>query len=180
MSQKELARRAKCSQPTISDIERGRNEGSKELPGIAKALGVTVEQLLGKKADISYTEHPFQPNFVVVHSFDEIINNKNGSKKMEFFGEVDADSLFCVMESDLMEGTKGAYIPAGSTLRVNTAGEPKPGAVCLYKLNGSLNIGHFTTLAGIPHLRPSNPQYPLIEITNGSLVGIVTQVITSL
>lgn len=46
LSQKQLAKRAGVSQTTISDLERGRNEGTKAIGGIAKALGVAVEDVL--------------------------------------------------------------------------------------------------------------------------------------
>lgn len=45
LKQYQLARAAKVSQTTISDIERGRNEGSTELAGLAKALGCRPEWL---------------------------------------------------------------------------------------------------------------------------------------
>lgn len=45
-SQADLAAKAHVSQTTISDIERGRNDTSKELPRIAKALGVSTDRLV--------------------------------------------------------------------------------------------------------------------------------------
>ena len=42
LSQQELANKAKCSQTTIADIERGRNHDSKKLPNIAAALKLHV------------------------------------------------------------------------------------------------------------------------------------------
>lgn len=45
-SQSDLATKADVSQTTISDIERGRNDTSKELPKIAKALGVSTDMLV--------------------------------------------------------------------------------------------------------------------------------------
>lgn len=47
MTQQALAKKAKVSQTTISDLERGRNSGSTELPAIASALGMTVDTLIG-------------------------------------------------------------------------------------------------------------------------------------
>ena len=47
LTQKDLARKSGVSQATISDIERGRNESSKELPALAKALGASVDDLVG-------------------------------------------------------------------------------------------------------------------------------------
>ena len=46
LSQTELGRKCGLSQTTISDLERGRNDGSTEIPAIAKALGMTAETLL--------------------------------------------------------------------------------------------------------------------------------------
>lgn len=69
LTQPALAKKAKCSQTTISDIERGRNTTSKELPAIAKALGVTVENLLGGGSDFYIAEKAgsyFAPSFVEV------------------------------------------------------------------------------------------------------------------
>ena len=49
MRQHELAKRAGLSQTTISDLERGRNVSSTELPQLARALGVAVEELIHGK-----------------------------------------------------------------------------------------------------------------------------------
>lgn len=51
LTQKDLARKSGVSQATISDIERGRNESSKELPALAKALGVSVDSLITGRGD---------------------------------------------------------------------------------------------------------------------------------
>lgn len=54
MTQQQLATKAGVTQTTISDIERGRNLSSTELPSLAKALGITVDELLaGKKLEQS-------------------------------------------------------------------------------------------------------------------------------
>lgn len=45
LSQKALAKLAGLSQTTISDIERGRNEGSRDILTLAKALKVSAEWL---------------------------------------------------------------------------------------------------------------------------------------
>ena len=44
-SQMELAKRSGLSQTTISDIERGRNRTSRDLIQLARALGISAEQL---------------------------------------------------------------------------------------------------------------------------------------
>jgi len=40
LTQAELAKKARCSQTTIADIERGRNSESAKLPSIAAALNL--------------------------------------------------------------------------------------------------------------------------------------------
>lgn len=54
LSQQKLAKKAGVSQTTISDIERGRNDGSKDIVQIARALGQTPEYLLlGRGSEVA-------------------------------------------------------------------------------------------------------------------------------
>lgn len=46
LSQQDLAKKASVSQATVSDLERGRSNSSRELPSIAPALLLTVDELL--------------------------------------------------------------------------------------------------------------------------------------
>jgi transcriptional regulator with XRE-family HTH domain len=51
LSQEELARKASCRQPDISDLEHGRHEPTiKFLGRIANALGVSISVLLSERA----------------------------------------------------------------------------------------------------------------------------------
>lgn len=65
LTQKELAQKAGVSQATISDIERGRNSSSLEVPALAKALGLSIDALATgkdfatKKEDVSITTNDF-------------------------------------------------------------------------------------------------------------------------
>jgi transcriptional regulator with XRE-family HTH domain len=55
LTQGALAKKAKVSQKTISDLERGRNNNSKELHSIAKALNVMQDYLLtGEEEPLSH------------------------------------------------------------------------------------------------------------------------------
>lgn len=47
LTQMELARKAKVSQQTISNIERGRVRSARDLVKIAKALNITADYLAG-------------------------------------------------------------------------------------------------------------------------------------
>jgi len=46
LSQQDLAKKAFVSQATVSDLERGRSNSSRELPSIATALLLTVDEVL--------------------------------------------------------------------------------------------------------------------------------------
>lgn len=65
LTQKQLATKAGVSQTTISDIERERNQSSLELPAIAKALKVSVEDLLHGN---SYQITAPRPDMVVMEA----------------------------------------------------------------------------------------------------------------
>jgi len=52
MSQAELAKRAKVSQQLITKIETGAVRETRKLPQIARALGLTVEQMLNDQSTI--------------------------------------------------------------------------------------------------------------------------------
>lgn len=54
-SQEDLAKRAGVSQGTIGHLESGRNTTSRKLPDIARALGLTVEELLAGKTPAERT-----------------------------------------------------------------------------------------------------------------------------
>ncbi len=58
LSQKELAKIAKCSQTAIADIERGRTLESKQIPEIAAALGVNALWLKEGKLPKTPTTQP--------------------------------------------------------------------------------------------------------------------------
>lgn len=66
LTQKELSRKSGVSQATISDIERGRNESSKELPALAKALGESLDCLVsGRQSQLRHGD------FMPVSVWDE-------------------------------------------------------------------------------------------------------------
>jgi len=96
LTQTELAKKAKVSQTTISDIERGRNQGSAELPRIALALGIAVEALTGighKLSTIQAGSVTSQPipiensdlNKVPLIAHDQIVNwlNWHSTQKLD-------------------------------------------------------------------------------------------------
>lgn len=84
MTQQALAKKAKVSQTTISDLERGRNSGSTELPAIASALGMTVDALLGNShldnaTDAVHTNDQ-KHSTEVQHLFEKMVELEQANK----------------------------------------------------------------------------------------------------
>lgn len=69
MTQVELSKLANVSQTTLSQLESGRNDSSKELPSIAKALGVDVYWLQTGINDKPINPNNI-PNYAEVHDWD--------------------------------------------------------------------------------------------------------------
>lgn len=68
LNQQQLAKKAGLSQTTISDIERGRNEGSRDVVALAKALKVSAEWLMaGEAAKPDDAERQVMLEFVRVY-----------------------------------------------------------------------------------------------------------------
>lgn len=131
-----------------------------------------------KENAVSYSERPRSRQKIQVHSFDQIINNKNqGIEEMSFAGEITDSSLFCVVETDLMEGVRPHYAPRGSIIRIETNTEPVPGDLVLYNLNGSPVLGELTVVAGTKYAKPSNTQYQAIPVQDAALIGVVEDII---
>jgi transcriptional regulator with XRE-family HTH domain len=61
LSQADLAKKAGVTQGTIGHLETGRSNATTKLPAIAKALGMTIDQLLEGASD-------YQPSFALVGS----------------------------------------------------------------------------------------------------------------
>lgn len=88
LTQDDLAKLAGLSQSTISDIERGRNESSREVHAIATALGVTVEELMGigrassqiREPSLNYA--PTKVRKIPVKSLAQIISRQQGSAEV--------------------------------------------------------------------------------------------------
>lgn len=103
MTQQELSRKSGVAQSTISDFERGRNNSSTELPALAKALGISLDQL-------SYG-HNGVPNHSRLHI------NESGSRvryvPIKGSAKMGADGFFNHTDSFATEDGDG-YIPSMS------------------------------------------------------------------
>lgn len=174
LSQVQLAKKAGCSQTTISDIERARNTSTKELADIAKALGVPIENLIGKEPIIKPISNSYHPAPIRVQSFEQIISKLDAGRTMHaYIGEITDDSVFYEIDTDLMEG-QAKYIPRGAILRIESD-KPNPGDIALYNIDSTPAIGVYSKIGNRSYVRPSNSQYPAIDVTEAELIGTVRQ-----
>lgn len=113
---------------------------------------------------------------VVVYSFAQLIskNNEQGSATMRYAGDMSGFTQFLRMDNDSMNGT-GLPAPRGSVLKISTDSKPKTGEYAVFIANQSIAVGEYTLIAGRPHVRPTNPQYPMIDVTDAELVGVVEE-----
>lgn len=176
LTQLELAKKSGLSQSTISDIERGRNESSRDLPAIASALGITVESLLSGV--------PPQPNLVIPHifelpkskqiqvkSFAQILNNEQGTDTMIVFGDLPEGAYAYVLELDHMEGLP-VYIQRGAGLVVDPDLEPVEGDVVLANVSGPA-IGIYSRVGGKGMLMATRDKIPAVEVAPDQVLGVV-------
>lgn len=178
-TQEELARLSGLSQSTISDIERGRNESSREVHAIALALGVTVEDLMAtrggskQKSDTGHIFAPTKVRKIPVKSLAQIINREQGSAEVSAPDTLPDRTVAYALVNDSMEGPGRKYIPRDSTLYIIEGAQPEPGKVVLASINGSEVIGEYSLFAGRPHLRPYNTQYPAVDISDAQIGGVL-------
>lgn len=180
LNQKQLGKMAMLSQTTISDIERGRNASSTELPALARALGKTVEELTEGKAKNNtnpVTEWAINGREIEVKSIAQIINNGHGSGiRMTIPSNLPPDLTGFVLNNDQMYGVDGDPIKPGSFLAIDQHQPPEnDDIVVAYFESDPENtvIGHFRRVAGREKLKPSNSRYEMFDITDAKKVGVV-------
>jgi transcriptional regulator with XRE-family HTH domain len=182
LTQEDLAKLAGLSQSTISDIERGRNESSREVHAIAAALGVTVEELMGsgratsQKRDAGLNFAPTKVRKIPVKSLAQIINREQGSAEVSAPDTLPDRTVAYALMNDSMEGPGRKYIPRDSTLYIVEGAEPVPGKVVLASLNGNEVIGEYSIVTGRPYLRPYNQQYPAVDVSEAQIAGTLAGV----
>lgn len=97
LNQKQLAAKAGLSQTTISDIERGRNEGSRDVVALAKALKVSAEWLIGGVGKSPLGDADSQ----IVTEFETVYKSLTDDGKKWLIGSIHAaKSNFSVSAAD--------------------------------------------------------------------------------
>lgn len=193
ISQVDLAKAAGVSQTTISDIERGRNEGSAEIVAIATALQCNAEWLSTGKG-------PKKPGGLAQMFWDtRNVNVSSGpdikGKEIPLISWVQA-GVFCTSPDLLQPGDAEDWIPAAKkhgphTYALRVVGDsmvfPYPSAESFFpgtiifvdpdkavtngckviaKISGTeeATFKVYKEDAGKRFLNPQNPQYPSIEM----------------
>lgn len=200
LSQKDLAKKAKLSQTTISDIERGRNDGSRDMVGLARALQCRAEWLETGRGAMD-EESPFESN---------VVAEDRDIRLIPLISWVQAGT-FCNAPDLFAPGDAEEWLPAQSrmgkqsyALRVvgDSMKDPHgrvsywPGMTIFVDpdepvLNGSHVIAKlpdtdqatfkvYTEDGGQRFLKPLNPQYPTIPMTPDMIIcGVVVGVFFS-
>ena len=73
------------------------------------------------------------------------------------------------------DSMKNAGILDKSVLVVDRSITAKPGMIVVACLNGDMTVKYYACVNGMPLLRPANPEYPDISMTEDSIIwGVVT------
>lgn len=177
LSQGELAKVSGITQPTISNLERGRNQGSSYVAQLASALKVNAKWLATgngpkKISDVSpgpdiRGEAPLI-SWVRAGQFDDAQDNYRVGEAEAFYPmpRRAGPRTYCLrVEGESMTAPFGKSYPPGSIIFVDPdQRSPANGARVIAKLDGSSDVTFkaFVSEAGRVFLRPLNPQFPPI------------------
>ena len=77
-------------------------------------------------------------------------------------------------DGDSMTWNTGVSIPSGAVLVVDPQADRKSGRIAIADHQGYPVIGALSHVGASTYLRPTNQQYPAVEIDPASIVGVVT------
>lgn len=172
LTQKQLADRIGVSQAIISQLETGQYDKTVYTAQLAHACNVPAQWL----ATGENVHERTNLNKIVVEKIDSIEQNqplmiKEWSEVVEGLGNLMRYQYKYI--GDSMTGQSGPHIPSGAVLTIDATITPAEGNVVLVNHNGHPGIGVYSNIFGVPHIRPSNPQYQAHPIDTASIVGVV-------
>lgn len=196
LTQEQLARLSGLSQTSISDLERGRNDGSEYLVEIAKALGVTAEFLkfrAGSKSEPSdeylmslkdaYTVKAIPVvTWEVVSKMDIDTYNSVSYESIDNVYLADHNEtrklLALVVHGDSMTGPNNRGFNEGDTIIFELTDVFKSGdyVIAVEKSSDSATLKKIVNDAGRWFLTPLNPAYQAREV-NLNDIRIIGRVI---
>jgi SOS-response transcriptional repressor LexA len=185
-SMKELADLADTTAGTIGHIENGRNQSSKKLPAIAKALGVDLSTLLDgegallKPPKMSPAASSPVPVLAIeetvdLSSFDSELASREWLPAFKNWGK----RTFAIrIMGDMMVNSSpvGPNYPDGSYVFIDPdLTTPKAGKRVLAIHNGVPTFREFLADSGYYFLKPLNNHYPVIQTeVKPKLIGVCT------
>lgn len=189
LSQGQLAEKLGVDQSCVARWEKGERQPKlDDLPGIAKALKISVSDLIGscsKFPDIYAVDRDIVlPKFPLYSSrvsagfpspADDYIEKKLNIHELLVKNE--SSTFFVRVEGNSM---LDARIHSGDILVVDRSIDPKPGKIVIAVLEGELTVKRIKKENGKLFLFPENPEYKPIEISRDidlTIWGVVTNVI---
>lgn len=180
ISQAELAKGAGVSQPTIAQIESGRNSGSKQLPQIAAFLRVSYQWLYTGTGEINESSSPSVDGAIRMIPLRSLSDLKLGlplSNAAQYLPApvTSGPKTFAVtVEGDAMTGVGPRSYPDGTIIYIDPDLADKPiGKRVLARTDGKVVFREYKEEAGDVYLMPINPQYRPITSVDIEIIGTV-------
>lgn len=174
-TQKEVATRSGLSPTVYFKLERGDNKTTGRIVQIAQALGVNPTWLATGSGDPLVTSSQIAK--IPIDNDSHLLDNP--SPPLKKWAEVIAQKgeemgVFCYkMDGDSMQGGKPQDIPHGATLDIDPGQRGAIGLVHLADIAGYPAVGVLQAAGPKLWLKPTNQDYPALEIDGGCLIGAV-------
>lgn len=177
--QVDVARAVGIKPPTYSELESGKYEQTRYAVQIAKFLGVDPHWLATGKTALSssfFSQNKIEKIETIVQDEPQVI--KEWSEVLKSLGE--SMKYHYKFVGDMMSGQSGPTIPTNATLLIDQARAASIGDVVLANIGGHPGIGVLSENFGSKYIRPSNTQYPALQISASDIVGVVVSYTVSL
>lgn len=188
--QAELARQVGTSQQNISRLERKFPKNSFYLVRLARVFEVSVEYLqygeengnidqnIGKEVLLHKGALPIL-TFEDICQYDKEVlmskvRNPDDLPLMSVFKEYQKDCFAMIVQGDSMQSphSSGDSFLDGHELIINPHLAPRHNNFVIAKdnANKAAYFRQYSIDNGIPYLKPLNPQYPILKITNDIII----------
>lgn len=166
LSQAELARLAGIAQPTLAQMETGRNEGSKKVALLAAVLGVNPVWLTTGRGPRDSNDVASSISGVPLIEWDELdnINIALASQKQRVHVVASMrsgpNSFALVVQVDSMQ----PLIPQRATIIVDPDAEVRSGDVVVARVDGDAIVRTILREGSTTYLRAANERYPMLKL----------------
>lgn len=201
LSQQELAAKSGVRQETISNIERGRNKGSKFIARIARALGVEAYELDTGRQDLSPIATASDAgnvspgprvrgavpliSWVQAGSWRGVLENLEGEivEQIDTTAPINRFTYALRVQGDSMVSPSGPdSFPEGTIIIIEPELEARTGDFVVVRHPGAGDTE--TTFKRLVRdgdrffLQPLNPRYPMMELPKGAAIcGVLREAV---